>query len=74
MVPIEATVIPLPTELTTPPVTKIYFDIQGNPAKSYWDYKGKLSVELFEKEVKILVFNNYRENSVNLSSFAIDTD
>jgi len=27
MVPIEATVIPLPTELTTPPVTKIYFAI-----------------------------------------------
>jgi hypothetical protein len=30
MVPMEATVIPLPTELTTPPVTKIYFDIQEN--------------------------------------------
>jgi hypothetical protein len=31
----EATVIPLPTELTTPPVTKIYFAIQGNQAKPY---------------------------------------
>jgi hypothetical protein len=31
IVPSEATVIPLPTELTTPPVTKIYFDIQENP-------------------------------------------
>jgi hypothetical protein len=30
MVPIEATVIPLPTELTTPPVTKMYFDM-GKP-------------------------------------------
>jgi hypothetical protein len=28
MVPIEATVIPLPTELTTPPVTNIYFAIR----------------------------------------------
>jgi hypothetical protein len=28
MVPIEATVIPLPTELTTPPVTKMYFGIK----------------------------------------------
>jgi hypothetical protein len=27
MVPIEATVMPFPTELTTPPVTKIYFGI-----------------------------------------------
>jgi hypothetical protein len=27
MVPMEATVMPFPTELTTPPVTKIYFDI-----------------------------------------------
>jgi len=27
-VPIEAAVIPLPTELTTPPVIKIYFDIK----------------------------------------------
>jgi len=26
-VPMEATVIPLPTELTTPPVIKMYFDI-----------------------------------------------
>jgi hypothetical protein len=30
MVPIEATVMPLPTELTTPPVIKISFDMQGN--------------------------------------------
>jgi hypothetical protein len=28
MVPLAATVMPLPTELTTPPVTKIYFGIQ----------------------------------------------
>ena len=31
MVPMEATVMPLPTELTTPPVTKIYIDIQEDP-------------------------------------------
>ena len=28
MVPIEATAMPLPTELTTPPVTNTYFDIE----------------------------------------------
>jgi hypothetical protein len=29
IVPIEATAMPLPTELTTPPVTKMYFDIKA---------------------------------------------
>jgi len=30
IVPIEATVMPLPTELTTPPVINIYFAILEN--------------------------------------------
>jgi hypothetical protein len=32
MFPIEADVIPLPREETTPPVTKTYFDIDDPPA------------------------------------------
>jgi hypothetical protein len=32
-VPIDATVMPFPTELTTPPVTKIYFGIPKNYLK-----------------------------------------
>jgi hypothetical protein len=32
MLPIEAAVIPLPSEETTPPVTKTYFDIGDLPA------------------------------------------
>jgi hypothetical protein len=44
MVPMEATATPLPTELTTPPVTKIYFGI--TETKSYITIKKKLLIFL----------------------------
>ena len=61
MVPMEATAIPLPTELTTPPVTKIYFDIQGNQAKTLKVYERQHYVGFAEKEVKQVVSLYYRK-------------
>jgi hypothetical protein len=40
-VPMEATAMPFPTELTTPPVTKIYFDIKKLSVKVGKTYEGK---------------------------------
>jgi len=59
MVPIEATVIPLPTELTTPPVTKIYFDIQENQEKISTVYERQHYVGIWKGivlEVSFIIF------------------
>jgi hypothetical protein len=61
MVPIEATAIPLPTELTTPPVTKIYFDIQEKPSQNLKVYERQHYVGIAEKGVKEVVSIYYRK-------------
>ena len=56
IVPIEATVIPLPTELTTPPVTNMYFDIRENQAMTQRCLKDNITLEQ-RKEMSLGVFS-----------------
>jgi hypothetical protein len=62
MVPIEATAMPLPTELTTPPVTNMYFDI-----KEYHKLFGRneITIGLTERQNLVRIISNIKKRTLS---------